>query len=65
MEVLQGTNEFISSVTKKGKLGEDDLFGSSIAMELEKLSECKKSFAKMKIQQAMHEVRLSPEPNVT
>ena len=64
MEVLQGTNEFISSVAKKGELDEDDLFGQSIDMELKKLSEYKKSLAKMKIQQAMHEVRFSSEPNL-
>ena len=64
MEVLQGT-EFISSVAKKGELDEDDLFFvQSIGMELKKLSEYKKSLAKMKIQQAMHEVRFSSEPNL-
>ena len=35
MEVLQGTNEFISSV-KKGEWDEDDLLIQSIAMELKK-----------------------------
>ena len=53
MVVLQGTNEFISSVAKKGQLDEDNLFGQSIFMELKKLSEYKKSLAKMKIKQAM------------
>ena len=33
-------------------------------MELQKLSEYEKSLAKMKIQQAMHEVRFSPEPSL-
>ena len=64
MEVLQGTNEFMSSIAKKGDLDEDDLFGQSIGMELKKLSEYKKSLAKMKIQQAMHEVQFSSEPNL-
>ena len=64
MEMLQGTNEFISSVAKKGELDEDDLFGQSIAMELKTLSEYKKSLAKIKIQQAMHKMRFSPEPNL-
>ena len=32
MEVLQGTNRFISSVAKKGELDEDDMLGQSIAM---------------------------------
>ena len=49
MEVLQETNEFISSVAKKGELDEDDLFRQSIAMELKQLSEYKKSLAKMNI----------------
>ncbi len=62
MKVLQGTNEFISSVSKKGELDEDDLFGQSIGKELKHLSDYQKSLAKVKIQQVLHEVRWNLEP---
>ena len=57
MEVVQNTNEFLSTAGKRSLPDEDDLFGKSVGKELKKLSPFKKSLAKMKIQQMLHEIR--------
>ena len=57
MEVVQNTNKFLSTAGKRSQPDEDDLFGQSVGKELKNLSPFKKSLAKMKIQQMLHEIR--------
>ena len=61
LEVVQNTNEFLSNVGKRSQADEDDLFGQSVGKELKTLSPYKKSLAKMKIQQILHEIRWAAE----
>ena len=59
LEVVQNTNEFISTAGMRSQPDEDDSFGQSVGKELKTLSPYKKSLAKMKIQQILHEIRWS------
>ena len=61
LEVVQNTNEILSNVGKRSQADEDDLFGQSVGKELKTLSPYKKSLAKMKIQQILHEIRWAAE----
>ncbi|XP_065054394.1 transcription factor Adf-1-like [Rhopilema esculentum] len=61
MKVIENTNQFISSASKREEPDEDDLYGQSIGKELKKLSAYQKSLAKLRIQQVLHEVRWSTQ----
>ena len=56
-------NEVLSSAGKRSQPDEDDLFGQSVGKDLKTLSPYKKSLAKMKIQQILHEIRWAAEEN--
>ena len=61
IEVVKNTNEFLSNVGKRPQADEDDLFGQGVGKELKTLSPYRKSLAKMKIQQILHEIRWAAE----
>ena len=56
MKVIENTNQFISSASKRKEPDEDNLYGQSIGKELKKLSAYQKGLAKLSIQQVLHEV---------
>ena len=62
MSVLENTNEFISSVSRREQPDEDDLFGHSVGKQLKKLNAYQRSLAKLKIQLVLHEVAWQQEP---
>ena len=53
MKVVEDTNEFISSMSKREEPNGDDLSGQSVGKEVKKLSPYQKSLAKLKIQQIL------------
>ena len=57
LEVVQSMNEFRSKARKQSLPDEDDLFGQNVGKELKNLFPFKKSLAKMKMQQMLHEIR--------
>eukprot|EP00795_Rhopilema_esculentum_P005645 gene5645-10873_t len=61
MKVIENTNQFISSASKREEPEEDDLYGQSIGKELKRLATYQKSLAKLKIQQVLHEVQWSTQ----
>ena len=62
MSVLENTNKFISSVSRREQPDEDDLFGQSVGKQLKKLNAYQRSLAKLNIQLVLHEVAWQQEP---